>query len=141
MKVEIYSDVVCPWCFLGERRFGRALEASGRRVLMVGDGTNDAPALSAATAGVALAGHGGGVSAEAADVVLLVDEPRRVADAVRIGRYAMRVARQSIGAGLGMSLVGMGFAIAGLLTPTMGALVQEGIDVAVIVWALRAARG
>jgi P-type E1-E2 ATPase len=116
----------------------RALEARGVRVLMVGDGTNDAPALSAATVGVALAGHGGGVVAEAADVVLLVDDPLRVTAAVRIARRTLRIARESIGTGLGLSLVGMGFAAAGLLTPVAGALAQEAIDVAVILNALRA---
>jgi heavy metal translocating P-type ATPase len=117
-----------------------ALERSGRRVLMVGDGTNDAPSLSRATVGVALAGHGGGVVAEAADVVLLVDDPSRIAEAIAIARRAMRIARQSIFVGLGLSLVGMGFAAAGMLTPVAGALIQEAIDVAVILNALRAAR-
>jgi len=116
----------------------QALERSGQRVLMVGDGTNDAPSLSAATVGVALAGHGGGVVAEAADVVLLIDDPARVAEAVRIGRRSMRIARQSIGVGIGLSLVGMVLAALGYLTPIAGALAQEAIDVAVILNALRA---
>ncbi|MES3032453.1 MAG: heavy metal translocating P-type ATPase [Gemmatimonadota bacterium] len=122
-------------------RIVRELQADGARVAMIGDGTNDAPALSTAEVGIALAGHGGGITAEAADVVLLVDEITRVADAVRASRDTMRIARQSIGVGLGLSAVGMLFAAGGFLTPTMGALGQEVIDVAVILNALRAARG
>ena len=118
----------------------RALEASGRRVLMVGDGTNDAPALSAATVGVALAAHGGGISAEAAGVVLLADDVTRVEDAVRIGKRAVAIARQSIVAGLILSGAAMVVAAFGFIPPTAGALLQEGIDVAVILNALRAAR-
>lgn len=118
----------------------RALEREGHRVLMVGDGTNDAPALSAATVGVALAAHGGGISAEAAGIVLLADDVTRVAEAVEIGQRAVRIARQSLGAGLALSGAAMVVAAFGYITPTVGAFIQEGIDVAVIINALRAAR-
>lgn len=123
-------------------RYARDLESSSHRVLMVGDGINDAPALSAASVGLALAAHGvgqsgGGVIAEAADVVLLVDHLDRVPESVRIGRRTIRIARQSILVGLGLSGVAMLVAAMGYLAPAVGALVQEAVDVAVILNALR----
>jgi heavy metal translocating P-type ATPase len=116
----------------------RRLVKAGERVLMVGDGTNDAPALSSATVGIALASGGGGISAEAADAVLLADDPSRVVTAIAISRRTLRLARQSIWAGLGLSSLGMAAASLGWLSPVAGALAQEAIDVAVILNALRA---
>jgi heavy metal translocating P-type ATPase len=114
------------------------LVTAGEKVLMVGDGTNDATALSTATVGIALASGGGGITAEAADAVILADDPARVEIAIAISRRTVRLARQSIWAGLGLSALGMGAASLGWLPPVAGALAQEAIDVAVILNALRA---
>jgi heavy metal translocating P-type ATPase len=132
---EILGDLTPEGKVVAVRR-----EAATRPVMMVGDGVNDAPALAAAEVGVAMGARGAAASSEAASVVLLVDELYPLATALNIARRTRVIALQSVFVGLGLSIAGMIVAAFGYLPPVQGALLQEAIDVAVILNALRALR-
>jgi heavy metal translocating P-type ATPase len=134
-------DRVVARCLPEEKvRIVQELASQKHRVLMVGDGVNDAPALATATVGIALGAQGLTAAASAADAVLLSTDILRVVTAVRLGRQVMRVALQGIWVGMGLSAIAMLFATFGYITPAAGAILQEGIDVIVILNALRAGR-
>ncbi|KJL22193.1 Cadmium, zinc and cobalt-transporting ATPase [Microbacterium oxydans] len=132
---EIHAELLPP------EKVRLAAEMQPRPVLMVGDGVNDAPVLAAADIGIAMGAKGATAAGDAADVVILVDSLAKVVDAVAIGRHTLRVALTAIWIGIGLSVGLMIVAMTGVIPAVVGALVQELVDLATILYALRALSG
>jgi P-type E1-E2 ATPase len=114
------------------------LKKQYKNIVMVGDGINDAPSLTSATIGIAMGAKGTAISAEAADIVILVDDIAKVSEIIQISKRTIKIAKESIIIGLGTSFLLMIVASFGFIPPSIGALLQEALDIGVILNALRA---
>ncbi|WP_407361161.1 heavy metal translocating P-type ATPase [Microbacterium sp. LBN7] len=132
---EVRAELLPP------EKVGLARELEPRPMMMIGDGVNDAPVLAASDIGVAMGAKGATAAGDAADVVVLVDSLAGVVDAVAIGRHTLQVALAAIWIGIGLSLVLMVVAMSGIIPAVVGAVTQEFVDLATILYALRALRG
>lgn len=132
---EVHAELLPP------EKVRLAAELHPRPVMMVGDGVNDAPVLAAADIGIAMGAKGATAAGDAADVVILVDSLAKVVDALSIGRHTLRVALTAIWIGIGLSVGLMVVAMTGVIPAVAGALVQELVDLATILYALRALSG
>lgn len=139
---EVGIDTVKAECLPADKII--AVEQLRKRhgsVAFVGDGVNDAPVLTSADVGIALGARGSTAASEAADIVILLDDISKVAVAREIAVRTFKIARQSILIGIGLSFVLMAIFATGKFKPSLGAALQELVDVTVIINALRAHRG
>ena len=131
------------WGLLPEDKVNALGELSAEsegKLIFVGDGINDAPSLAAADAGIAMGGIGSDAAIEAADVVLPGDNPLKVAEAVRISRKAMRIARQNIVFALGVKGLFLLLSAFGLTNMWMSVFADVGVSVIAILNAMRTLR-
>lgn len=136
IKMEIKAE-----CTPADKQKGiEDLKKSGKITAMVGDGINDAPALALADIGMVFSNEEQTASSEAADIVFLGGDFNHVLRSIHIAQRTIKIAMQSIGWGIGLSIGCMIFAAFGFIIPMVGAIIQELIDVVVIINSLRASK-
>ena len=133
------DEVIAETLPAGKAAIVTGLQAQGRRVAMVGDGINDAPALAAADLGLAL-GSGTDVAICAADLILLRDDLRAVADAIRLARAAFRTIHRNLAWAFGYNIAAIPLAAAGFLNPVFASAAMTLSSVFVVANSLRLQR-